>query len=237
MMFYDFYPFLIPEFNYINEKPPTLYAFMNSIVNFDKADNEKVKIKDLPYAAAPTIFNFEFPLSNVITKADFECEILKHYMMRRIGFDTLTAFQIALDAKLNEIMPMYNKLFDALEGWDIFNGETEKLTGTDVRNITSSTTNESNGTTVDSSKYSDTPQNNITDIQNGNYLTNYTYDDGTNHNKIDGSGTSTDTNNISHTTEKSVADKIQAFKEFKENREAIFTMIFKDLDVLFYSVI
>ena len=33
----------------------------------------------------------------------------------------ITAFKIALNVKLNEIMPVYNKMFDFLDGWDLFN--------------------------------------------------------------------------------------------------------------------
>ncbi len=47
--------------------------------------------------------------------------ILNKFLTRRIGFDTVTAFKIQLNVKMNEIMPKFNKLFNSLENWDIFN--------------------------------------------------------------------------------------------------------------------
>ena len=52
--------------------------------------------------------------------------------MIRIGFDTVTAFRIQLNVKLNEIMPLYNKMFDLLYDNDLF-GEITKRDGTDNR--------------------------------------------------------------------------------------------------------
>ena len=139
-----FYPFLPPNCNL----PPTIYAILESIVNPNVDLNEpapEVKIKDLAKAGRSTIFNFDYPLTTNITKEKFETMILNHFLQRRIGFETVTAFRIQLDVKLNEIMPLYNKMFDALENWEIFNdGEVTTRTGTDNR-TSESTNNTSNG--------------------------------------------------------------------------------------------
>ena len=113
-----FYPFLPPNCN----KPPTIYTILESIVNPDVDLNDpspEVKIKDLAKTGRSTIFNFDYPLTSNITKEKFETIILNHFLQRRIGFETVTAFRIQLDVKLNEIMPLYNKMFDALENWEI----------------------------------------------------------------------------------------------------------------------
>ena len=39
-----------------------------------------------------------------IDKDKFEIQILNHFLMRRIGSDTVTAFQIKLEDKLNSIL-------------------------------------------------------------------------------------------------------------------------------------
>ena len=123
-------------------EPPTIYALLNSIVNYGKEESEQVKIKDLANAGRSTFFDFEYPLATGITKQEFECMILNHFLMRRIGFETVTAFRIQLNVKLNEIMPLYNKMFEALENWNIFDdGEITERTGTDNR--TQNSTNES----------------------------------------------------------------------------------------------
>ena len=146
---YDYFlygGFLVPFVPCINERPPTIYSLLESIVNYGKDD--KTKIKDLASAGRSTIFDFDYPLSNKITKEDFEKMILNHFLMRRIGFETLTAFKIQLNVKLNEIMPMYNKLIDLLYSENAF-GEITKRTGFDNRIIdnTSNTTNSKRHTT------------------------------------------------------------------------------------------
>lgn len=123
-----------------------------------------------------TIFNFTYPLSTKINKEDFECMILNHYMMRRIGFETVTAFRLQLNVKLNSIMPLYNKMFDAIDGWSIFNdGEKVSRYGRDDIESESSTENtlQNASTTTSDRRYSDTPQNELTNVQDGKYISEY----------------------------------------------------------------
>ena len=156
-----------------HDEPPTIYSLLNSYVNFSK--EEPVKISDLAKTGRAMFFDFDYPLTSVIDKADFETMILNHYLMRRIGYETVTAFKIALNVKLNEIMPMYNKLFESIQNWDLFNdGETVKRITKDDR-ISSSTTNTTNSNTSDR-RYSNTPQNQIEDVKNGSYVSEYNYD-------------------------------------------------------------
>ena len=130
------YPLIYPFLPRNCEKPPTIYSILESIVNYGTDD--KTKIKDLAKVGRTKIFDFDYPLSDKISKEEFECMILNHYLTRRIGFDTPTLFKIQLNVKLNEIMPMYNKMFDSIDGWDIFkDGEKTTRYGTDNREINS----------------------------------------------------------------------------------------------------
>lgn len=246
---YLFMPFIPPNC----DKPPTVYSILNSIVNGDKEEDEYTKIKDLAKEGRTTIFNFEYPLSSNINKEQFETQILNHYLMRRIGYETVTAFRIALDVKLNEIMPMYNKMFDSLENWNIFeDGETTIREGTENRtnestNISNNTLeNESNTTNEDiqDRRSSDTPQSKLENVRDGSYVTNYSYDT-TNNNSHDTSssnGTSNsnttgkDDNIYQETIKRSPADKIAILKEMQENIKSIYTLIYQDLDCLFYGL-
>lgn len=234
------------------EKPPTIYAILESIVNYGK--DEKTKIKDLAKEGRTTIFDFDYPLTNKISKEDFECMILNHFLMRRIGFETVTAFRIQLNVKINEIMPLYNKMFDALENWEIFNdGEVTTRIGKDNRTSesTNNTSNElrNHRTTstndVSDRRNSELPQNQLEDLRNGSYVTNYNYDTNTNNGEDNSTsqGTSqvqnkgTDVNEHNETIERSPADKIAIYKEFQENLKSIYGMIFKELECLFYQLI
>lgn len=252
------YPFLPPDCN----KPPTLYSVLNSIVNGDKDEDDYTKIKDLAKEGRSTIFNFDYPLTNNITKEKFETMILNHFLQRRIGFETVTAFRIQLDVKLNEIMPIYNKMFDALENWDIFNdGEKTVRTGTDNRtqNSTQNSTNNTNNNLTNHSttstndisdrRNSELPQNQLKDLRNGSYVTNYNYDTTSNNGEDNStsqgssistnnsSNNSTDNNIYNETITRTPADKIAILKEMQENIKSIYTMIFKDLECLFYQLV
>ena len=180
--------------------------------------------------------------------------ILNHFLQRRIGFETVTAFRIQLDVKLNEIMPLYNKMFDALENWEIFNdGEVTTRTGKDNRtsestnNTSNELTNHSTTSTADISdrRNSELPQNQLEDLRNGSYVTNYNYDTNTNNGEDNSTsqGTShaqnngTDVNEYNETITRTPADKIAILKEMQENIKSIYTMIFKDLECLFYQLV
>lgn len=245
-----FYPFLPPNCS----KPPTLYSILNSIVNGDKEEEDYTKIKDLAKEGRTIIFNFDYPLSQYLDKEKFETMILNHYLQRRIGFETVTAFRIQLDVKLNEIMPLYNKMFNALENWEIFNdGEVTTRTGTD--NTTSQNTNNTSNTLENTSitstedisdrRNSELPQNQLEDLRNGSYVTNYSYDTNTNtgNDNSHSEGTSqatnqgTDNKTYNETITRSPADKIAILKEMQENIKSIYSLIYKELDCLFYSLI
>lgn len=227
-----------------HDEPPTVYALLNSYVNF--ANDTPAKIKDLANAGRAMFFDFDYPLATGMTKSEFECMILNHFMMRRIGYETVTAFKMALNVKLNEIMPMYNKLFESINGWNIFtDGEIMDRTVTDSRTVnntgTSSGTNNTTSSTTSDRRFSNTPQNAMQDVRDGKYVTEYNYDtdSGTSN------ATSSATNNNSsveggNQTERIVrtpTDKMHLYTEFLRNRQNIYTMIFKDLDSLFYQII
>ena len=233
-----------PRFSTLNEQPPTLYAIMNSIVNFGKED--KTKIKNLALESRTTIFDFDYPLSDKINKSDFECMILNHFMMRRIGFETFTPFQIQLNVKLNEIMPIYNKMFDVLENWNIFeDGETYIRSTVDFGTSESNNSVESNSTTNTINKsdrrHSDTPQNQLENIKDGSYVSDYDYDvdenSGNDNSNSKGNVKTTDNRNFEEISKRSPQDKINIYKNFIENRNNIYSMIFKDLECLFYQLV
>lgn len=238
-----------------NDLPPTLYSIMESIVNYDKEENEKVKIRDLPSQARSTIFNFTYPINEtVLNKEEFETIFLKHYMFRRINFDTVESFRIHLDIKLNSIMPKYLLMLDGFSKLNFLgNVEThtrsENIIGRDSTSRTDNSTNNLSNTTSDSTtsktKFSDTPQNLINDVDDGAYVSEYTDVSNT------GSATSTSngsssltssnitdkTNSTSETITITKADEIEEYKKYLEVCNSIYEMIFKECDSLFYGVI
>lgn len=226
------FPVMFPILPNDHPEPPTLYSLLNSIVNY--GETEQTKIKDLAKEGRSTIFDFSYPLSSKIERQDFECMILNKFLMRRIGYETLTAFKIALNVKLNEIMPNYNKLFDALDGWDILeDGEVETRVNEETNTTSTSTSSENSGT--EDLRYSNTPQNRLTDVQNGSYVTDYNYNTSSSEGSAEGS--SEGTRNIEETITRTPSNKMEIYKNFIESKTNIYSMIFSDLEVLFYGMI
>lgn len=229
---------------FIVDKPPTVYSLLESIVNYGTDD--KTKIKDLAKAGRTTFFNFNYPLTSKISREDFECMILNNFIDRRIGYETLTTFRIKLNVKLNEIMPTYNKMFEMLDGWDVFqDGEQTTRVVSDTRNVNASTTtntsSQTSATNTKDTRKSDTPQNELQDVRDGSYVTDYEYRtdtaSGTDSSSNTGTSQSINTGNLQETVNKSPSDKLKIYTEFIEKRQHIYSMIFKELDCLFYQLV
>ena len=144
-----------------------------------------------------------------------------------------------------------------LDGWNIFNdGEVvDRIVSEEKNSLGSSNTTDSSSNNISSTvesenisdrRFSEMPENRITDIQDGNYLTEYNYDTNTDSSTTDTSGTSSgtsststtnkDNNNLIERTTRTPSDKIRLYTEFINNRNGIYTMIFKELDSLFYGL-
>lgn len=224
----------VPEIPDISFKPPKLYDLMDSICNYGKEWDERISAPNLAENCHSQIFDFSYPLTSNINKDKFEIDILNHYIMRRIGFETFTAFQIQLNNKLNEIMPKYNKMFDAFKDWDMFeDGETvtRNVTDSGQSHMASGTT----GSSTSDRRYSNTPQNQIQDVQDGSYMTDYNYDQ--NSDTTTSETTGNDSRNTAETINRSPADKLKIYEDYMMNVHNVMTLIYKELDLLFYSLV
>ena len=229
-----FWP-MIPNLRMISNNcdlPPTIYALLNSYVNFSNDNPEK--IKDLAKTGRACIFDFEYPLATGWSKEEFECMVLNHFLMRRIGYETVTAFKIALNVKLNEVMPNYNMLYDSIKSWNVF-ADGETVTRNNTSTLASNEIGNASTSGTSDQRTSDTPQNAINDVQAGTYVSNYEYDQNT-----DNTNTSSSKSDIStdaETITRSPADKINIYQKFLASKQNLYTMIFKDLDSLFYQIV
>lgn len=207
----------------MNPKPPTLYAILNSIANYDNPT--KTKIRNLAKATHERIFDFDYDLATALDKEQFEIDILNHFMMRRIGFDTVTAFQLYLENKLHEILPYYNLMFDAFKDYKLFDsGEVIERVTVDNKNIDTS------GHSDSESKYSEYPLNQLSDITDGTYVSNQTTVDSnvTNNSQED--------NTTNENIKRSPVDKMSIYKTFLDTKRSVMSMIYKELDILFYGI-
>lgn len=239
-----------------NDLPLTVYSILESYVNYGKSETEQVKIRDMWKIGREYLFDFQYPLS-IETKENFEHNIINHYLMRCINYETVLLFKINLENKLNEIMPKYNILFSKLDGWDIFKSDTTKREYKDsgITNSSTSQHNTSNGSTTSNGSsensgdtaYSDTPQSQITDVTDMAYISEYTKTRNggttdlttTNNNTVDNTGveSGTSTKDITETITHTVSNTLDVYLKFQEKYNNIYTMIYKDLDCLFYGLV
>lgn len=240
-------PFLPNNFNKaldLYDDPPTLYSIMQSIVNFE--NDNPVKIKDLPELSRSTIFDFDYPSTGTsFDKAEFERMFLTHYMFRRINYDTLTSFKLHLNVKLHDIMPKYIKMFDEI-GKLNFDGTKEVHERTMVDNKESTSSGTSTGTTstedatTSDNRFSNTPQNNINDIKNGEYMSEYTYTQNNSNASTDSETNSTtessDTSNVKEDIIITRGDNIEEYQKYQELSLNIYSMIYHECDELFYGI-
>lgn len=147
--------------------------------------------------AVPLLFNFNFPIFDEQYRNVLLTKIIKHYYTREIGEESLGLFKLRLDTRLNEIMPYYNKMYEAetykfnpIHDVDLTRQHKANKTGTqkldgkvmtkeDGQTITAvDNTTKSDGdvnqtvTRAGTDKYSETPQGGLTGLANDEYLSN-----------------------------------------------------------------
>ena len=163
-------------------------------------------------------------------------------MFRRINYDTLLSFKLHLEVKLNEIMPKYNKMMEGFESL-AFDGtiETHERTTSDSRTSTGSNnitaTNQDN--TNSKTKFSETPENAMSEVSAGTYVSEFTDVDNNSNGSSNSSSTSTNNDN-SNTVENITikrGDPIEEYKKYLEVSSSIYEMIFKECDSLFYGIL
>ncbi len=146
-------------------------------------------IEQIVESACSSIFDSDIPFFDEEYRIPLEKKILKHYYTREIAYETFGLWKLHLNNKMREIMPYYNKLyrselieFDPMQDTDFYTNHSGAFNGAtnDDGSSTSNTTTSSSGTTTDDqtnkviSKYSDTPQGAISNLENDTYLTNAT---------------------------------------------------------------
>lgn len=128
----------------------------------------------------------EYPIYDESKRKQLNDKFIRHYWMREIGCETVGHFCLWCSNTFNEIMPYYNKLYEA----ELLN--VERLLGIKRHKVVdmlrdfdeSSSGNGSSDTSTSSTgkstnKFSDTPQDElfVSKVDAGDYLTNLTIDD------------------------------------------------------------
>lgn len=201
----------------------------NFLMNMLPMDNNQttIELREL-VEAGMCLFdpNDKYPIWDEKHRPELEKKIIEHYYDRQIGFETPGKFKFKLNARMREIMPRYVKLFkttqydyNPIENYNMLEGSDD--------------TSESSGTTTANGieKFSDTPQNDIGNLDD--HLTNAT--------TSESSGDSTSKNSSKHTAYRhgniGVTSTQQLIEQERKITIDLDMMIIDDLKTLFLGVL
>jgi hypothetical protein len=177
--------------------------------------------------ALPKLFDFDFPIFDEDYRTVLETKIVKHYYTREISEETVGLWKLRLNAKMNEIMPYYNKLYTA---WA---SEFNPLYDTDIT-TQHTLDNESSQTTTGKStdRFSDTPQGSLQNIEDNTYLSSANIND----TNATGTSTSSDEYLEKITGKRGSASYSEMLDKYRDALINIDVMIIDDLADLFFKL-
>lgn len=89
-----------------------LRSICESLAGYEESKGY-MSVGDVISNSRDKIFSFDYPIFDTEYKSVLETKILKHFYFREIGAETFGRWQLWLDARMNEIMPYYNKLYES----------------------------------------------------------------------------------------------------------------------------
>lgn len=193
--------------------------------------------------ALPKIFNFDFPIYDESYRSTFEDKLIRHFYFHEINITSIGRWKFMLREKLNLIMPVYNKMYEAVAiKYDPLIDTQMHETYTRNNNLTSDSSTNGNVTQKDTSNnsqvYSDLPQ---TTLHGGDYATNSTQNEGTANSTQNASQTANATSNNKETYEHdntgfSSRSQQALLMEYYESLRNVDEMVFNELRELFMLI-
>lgn len=109
------------------------------------------------------IFDFSYPIFDSAYKPSLETKILRHFYTREICAETYGRWKLFLEAKMNEIMPYFNKLYESelidfqpLYDADYHRDGTSEGTNAGTKSFNTSRTSTNSGTDTTTRSNNDT---------------------------------------------------------------------------------
>lgn len=153
-------------------------------------------------SARRQIFSFDYPIFDPAYKQTLEHKILRHYYTREINAETFALWQLHLNIRLNDIMPLYNQKYvlalqaaekwkneDFLKNHDMHtksdtlgtsknqqSSDSAQNTKTEQSANSSANQNQNQTTThqnAHTDAFSNTPQGYLSGVESNRYLTDY----------------------------------------------------------------
>lgn len=180
-------------------------------------------IDDVLDKSAMKVFSFNFPIFDENYRKPLCIKILRHYYTREICEETFGLWKLRLEARMNEIMPYYNQLYDS---------ELLKFNPLHDTDITTQHLKHNNGESdsVTRNRFSDTPQGGLVGVENDSYLTSAAKD------TTNGNYKNTEDYNQTITGKAQGGTFSKMLNEFRETFLNIDMMIINDLSDLFFNL-
>lgn len=201
----------------------------------------------------------KYPIFNENYRTQLNDKIIDHYFFREIGQETAAQFAQMMKRTMQEIMPKYNRLYNAIETdlnhplsdftrhRNIDEDFTSEIDGTTTSQSTESSQSSgtSSATSTDHTRnvFQDTPMSLLSNdgspsIEDLDYATNVTYTDSNGSTSGTTSGTNSGTANVNGTSSSDRTDnKVREEDEYGRNKSLAFLIDeyaekFVDIDVL-----
>lgn len=178
---------------------------------------DKTDVDEIIANVRTKIFDFKYPIYKEEHREELETKIIKHYYMREIGFETWGRFKLALNERMNLIMPYFNDLYKSIElngDNPLVNTEIVEKRVTDNEGSTTSNSTATDNTQV-RQKFEDTP---TSELGNEDYATNITTNTSDSTNNYDGKGTNENKETMErHLTGLNAYSKQDMIARYREN--------------------
>lgn len=219
---------------------------LRNVLMFLAGNRENDNSESVIETAAPLLFDFDYNFYDPNSKAAFEQDFCRHFYMREIGQETFGLWKHYLRDWMQVEMPYYNQLFEsaAIEYSPL---DDVNYTRSGLNSSTSSGKSSVIGANRDTThndsiqKFSDTPQNNVSNINNG-YLTNQTDTSVETTSSSSNESTGTSSANGNGTFSETVKGKMgmKSYAELVQEQRDTFInvkkMCFDALEVLFMQI-
>lgn len=128
-------------------------------------------VNEILEACHSNVFDFDYPIFDEEYRSVLEIKILKHYYTREICAETVGLWKLFLDARMNEIMPYYNKLYESelIQFNPLYDTDYSRIMdreGSELESKNKNATDAHTGTISDSGTNANTRTNNLTETRN-----------------------------------------------------------------------
>lgn len=184
----------------------------------------------------------EYPIFDESYRQLLNDKIIDHFFFREIGFETCAQFAWYLRRTMNEIMPYYNEMYvtqglliDPLSDRDLSYKESWD------RNIDDNGNSSTDGESHDRNVYQDTPMsllNNVgsPNVENFDYATNVTYNDGSSSNSNEHENSRYDRGWRVHDEKGRLHSQSYLLKEYRDVFKNIDMEVIEELENLFMGL-